>query len=121
LCVDAGTDVLGMKLKAEEASDKSHFVLNGRKMWITNGPIGGVFLGFTSFFLVFFLLIFFFFSLNIFKSCHFPTFQSINIILYVFVLVYARTGSKPMDLSMFIVESEFEGFSVGQHIKNKLG
>ncbi len=32
----AGSDVVSMKLKAEEKSDR--FVLNGTKMWITNGP-----------------------------------------------------------------------------------
>ena len=32
----AGSDVLGMKLKAQDRGD--HFLLNGTKMWITNGP-----------------------------------------------------------------------------------
>ncbi|EKD77858.1 MAG: hypothetical protein ACD_42C00149G0001 [uncultured bacterium] len=32
---EAGSDVLSMKLHAEEKSD--HFILNGHKMWITNG------------------------------------------------------------------------------------
>ncbi len=32
----AGSDVMGMKLKAEDRGD--HFLLNGNKMWITNGP-----------------------------------------------------------------------------------
>lgn len=32
----AGSDVVGMKLKAELKGD--HYVLNGNKMWITNGP-----------------------------------------------------------------------------------
>lgn len=32
----AGSDVLGMKLKAEKKGNK--WVLNGNKMWITNGP-----------------------------------------------------------------------------------
>ncbi len=32
----AGSDVVSMKLKAEDKGD--HFVLNGSKMWITNGP-----------------------------------------------------------------------------------
>jgi isovaleryl-CoA dehydrogenase len=32
----AGSDVVGMKLKAERKGDR--FVLNGTKMWITNGP-----------------------------------------------------------------------------------
>ena len=33
---NAGSDVVGMKLRAERHGD--HFVLNGSKMWITNGP-----------------------------------------------------------------------------------
>jgi isovaleryl-CoA dehydrogenase len=32
----AGSDVMSMELRAEEKGD--HFVLNGTKMWITNGP-----------------------------------------------------------------------------------
>jgi isovaleryl-CoA dehydrogenase len=32
----AGSDVVGMKLKAEKTGDR--YVLNGTKMWITNGP-----------------------------------------------------------------------------------
>jgi isovaleryl-CoA dehydrogenase len=32
----AGSDVVSMKLRAERQGD--HFVLNGNKMWITNGP-----------------------------------------------------------------------------------
>lgn len=33
----SGSDVVSMKLKAERKGD--HFVLNGSKMWITNGPV----------------------------------------------------------------------------------
>lgn len=33
---NAGSDVMGMSLKAEKKGD--HYVLNGNKMWITNGP-----------------------------------------------------------------------------------
>lgn len=33
---DAGSDVVGMRLKADDKGD--HYVLNGNKMWITNGP-----------------------------------------------------------------------------------
>ena len=36
----AGSDVVSMKLRAEKKGD--HFVLNGSKMWITNGPGGDV-------------------------------------------------------------------------------
>jgi isovaleryl-CoA dehydrogenase len=32
----AGSDVIGMKLKAEDKG--GHYLLNGSKMWITNGP-----------------------------------------------------------------------------------
>ena len=32
----AGSDVVSMKLRAERKGD--HFILNGNKMWITNGP-----------------------------------------------------------------------------------
>jgi isovaleryl-CoA dehydrogenase len=32
----AGSDVIGMKLKAQDKG--SHYLLNGTKMWITNGP-----------------------------------------------------------------------------------
>ena len=32
----AGSDVLGMQMRAERHGE--HYVLNGRKMWITNGP-----------------------------------------------------------------------------------
>ena len=37
----AGSDVLSMQMRAERRGD--HFVLNGRKMWITNGPDADVF------------------------------------------------------------------------------
>jgi isovaleryl-CoA dehydrogenase len=33
---EAGSDVVGMRLSAELRGD--HYLLNGRKMWITNGP-----------------------------------------------------------------------------------
>jgi len=36
----AGSDVVSMKLRAEKKSDR--YVLNGTKMWITNGPGGDV-------------------------------------------------------------------------------
>jgi isovaleryl-CoA dehydrogenase len=54
------------------------YVLNGSKMFITNGPIGDVF------------------------------------------LVYARTGENRKDLSTFIVERGFSGFSVGRKL-SKMG
>src|ERR1051325_7687903 len=36
----AGSDVVGMRLKAERRGE--HYVLNGNKMWITNGPDASV-------------------------------------------------------------------------------
>ena len=36
----AGSDVVGMKLRAEKKGDR--YVLNGTKFWITNGPIADV-------------------------------------------------------------------------------
>ena len=33
---EAGSDVVGMRLRAERRGDR--YILNGRKMWITNGP-----------------------------------------------------------------------------------
>ena len=33
---EAGSDVVGMRLQAERRGDR--YILNGRKMWITNGP-----------------------------------------------------------------------------------
>ncbi len=33
---EAGSDVVAMKLRAEKRNDR--YILNGRKMWITNGP-----------------------------------------------------------------------------------
>jgi len=33
---DAGSDVVGMKLRADKKGDR--YILNGSKMWITNGP-----------------------------------------------------------------------------------
>ncbi len=36
----AGSDVVGMRLRAEKRGDR--YVLNGSKMWITNGPIAEV-------------------------------------------------------------------------------
>jgi len=78
----AGTDVLGLSTTARKDGDD--YVLNGTKMWITNGCIsddeqGDVY------------------------------------------LVYARTGDKSSDLSLFLVEKGTEGFSVGQRIKDKCG
>ena len=40
-----GTDVLGMKTSATLSKDKQHWVLNGEKMWITNGALSDSELG----------------------------------------------------------------------------
>lgn len=34
----AGSDVMNMALRAEKSTDGDDFILNGHKMWITNGP-----------------------------------------------------------------------------------
>lgn len=82
----AGTDVLGMRTTAKRAGD--HYILNGRKMWITNGTIDE------------------------------------NKTPCDCVLIYARTGEDKngrAEISTFLVEKEFEGFTVGQKISNKTG
>lgn len=79
----AGTDVLGMRTTARKKGDV--YVLDGAKMWITNGAIDDATLG------------------DVF-------------------LVYARMEGAPRNqLSMFIVEKGFPGFSLGQRIKDKMG
>jgi isovaleryl-CoA dehydrogenase len=82
-----GTDVLGMQSSATQSGKNQPYLLNGRKMWITNGTID---------------------DQN--TPCD-------------IVLVYAldSTVSKEKSISSFIVENGFEGFSVGQKIKDKLG
>ncbi|HRH17994.1 MAG TPA: isovaleryl-CoA dehydrogenase [Aquabacterium sp.] len=35
---EAGSDVVSMRLSAQRSPDGMHYVLQGRKMWITNGP-----------------------------------------------------------------------------------
>lgn len=72
----AGSDAVGMTTRAVREGD--YYVLNGTKMFITNGPIGDVF------------------------------------------LVYARTGEGRQDLSTFIVESGFAGFTVSKKL-SKMG
>jgi isovaleryl-CoA dehydrogenase len=37
----AGSDVMGMRLRAERRHD--HYLLNGTKYWITNGPVADIF------------------------------------------------------------------------------
>lgn len=71
-----GSDATGMATRAEKKDD--HYLLNGSKMFITNGPNGDVF------------------------------------------LVYCRSGEPHKDLSLFIVEKEFEGFEKGRKL-SKMG
>jgi isovaleryl-CoA dehydrogenase len=40
-----GTDVLGMKTTAALSADKTHWILNGQKMWCTNGALSDKDLG----------------------------------------------------------------------------
>ncbi|KAF1773151.1 Acyl-CoA dehydrogenase/oxidase, N-terminal [Phytophthora cactorum] len=82
-----GTDVLGMRTTAKKSDCGKFYLLNGTKMWITNGALNDTELGDT-------------------------------------FLVYARTGNSgkaKQDFSSFIVEKGFEGFSLGQRIKDKCG
>lgn len=71
-----GSDAIGMTTRAVKNGD--HYLINGSKMFITNGPIGDVF------------------------------------------LVYARTGDEKQNLTTFIVERDFPGFSVGKKL-SKMG
>jgi isovaleryl-CoA dehydrogenase len=77
-----GTDVLGMKTNAK--LDGDDYVINGAKMWITNGTLDGKSTG----------------------DCY---------------LVYARTGEKKSQISLFLVEKGMPGFSLGQKIEDKCG
>jgi isovaleryl-CoA dehydrogenase len=72
----AGSDAMGLQLQAKKVGDK--YILNGTKMWITNGPLAD------------------------------------------FFWVYAKTGPTKKDISTFIVEKTFKGFSVGKKL-HKLG
>ncbi len=78
-----GTDVLGMESTAVKQA--SNYVINGRKMWITNGTI-----------------------------------DDQNTAADI-VWLYAKTGPKKTDMSTFLIEKSFKGYTVGQKIKNKLG
>ena len=78
---EAGTDVFGMASRFEKQNN--HYVLNGRKMWITNGA------------------------------------QDENKTPADCVLLYAQSHKK--EISTFIIEKGFEGYEVGQKIKDKTG
>jgi isovaleryl-CoA dehydrogenase len=74
----AGSDALGMRTRAVKKGGR--YLLNGEKMWITNGPDANV------------------------------------------IVVYAKTGAvdERKDITAFIVESDFRGFSRGAKL-DKLG
>lgn len=75
--VGSGSDVVSMKTKAVKVGNK--YILNGSKMWITNGPDCDV------------------------------------------CFVYAKTSDGPKNnISVFLVEKGFKGFSVAQKL-DKLG
>ena len=78
---EAGTDVFGMASRFEK--QKNHYILNGQKMWITNGA------------------------------------QDENNTPADCVLLYAQSHKK--EISTFIIEKGFEGYEVGQKIKDKTG
>jgi len=74
----SGSDVVSMRLRAEKRNDR--YVLNGTKMWITNGPDANT------------------------------------------MVIYAKTDPErhSRGITAFIVEREFQGFSVAQKL-DKLG
>lgn len=80
-----GTDVLNMTTRATKSGDE--YVLNGRKMWITNGTTD-----------------------EDGTPCD-------------VLLLYAKTGESNgrSQISTFIVDKNFSGFSVGQKIRDKCG
>ncbi len=74
----SGSDAFSLKTRAEKKGD--HYVLNGTKLWITNGAEADIFI--------------------------------------IFANLYPEKGYK--GITAFIVERDFEGFSVGKK-ENKLG
>jgi isovaleryl-CoA dehydrogenase len=79
----AGTDVMGLRTTARREGDQ--YILNGAKMWITNGAVSKTELG------------------DVF-------------------LVYARVaGAERSQVSMFLVEKGYKGFSLGQKLEDKCG
>lgn len=74
----SGSDVVSMRLRAEKRNDR--YVLNGTKMWITNGPDADT------------------------------------------MVIYAKTDPErhSRGITAFVVEREFQGFSVAQKL-DKLG
>ena len=81
----AGTDAAAMVCKAKISDDGSHYILNGEKMWVTNGASADIFVLFA-------------------KDVDHPDYG------------VKRHGGT----TAFIVEKDFEGFSVGKK-EDKLG
>jgi len=81
----AGTDAAAMSCKAELSEDGTHYILNGEKMWVTNGVQADILVLFA-------------------KDINHPDYG-----------VKKHGGT-----TAFIVESSFEGFSVGKK-EDKLG
>jgi len=75
---NAGSDPASMEMTAIDKGD--HYVLNGTKLWITNGQAAGTFV----------------------------------------IFAYTNPEERHKGMSAFIVESGFEGFSVGKH-ENLMG
>jgi len=81
----AGTDAAAMTCKAKLSDDGTHYILNGEKMWVTNGT------------------------------------QAKIIVLFAKDVDHPEYGVKKHGgTTAFIVESSFEGFSVGKK-EDKLG
>ena len=79
-----GTDVLGLKTRAKKEGD--HYIIDGQKMWITNGCVDE------------------------------------DQTAADLVLIYARcAGQDRKKVSSFLIEKGFQGYSVGQKIRDKLG
>lgn len=74
----AGSDIVSLRMKAEKKG--SRYILNGTKLWITNGSHADI------------------------------------------MVIYAKTdpSAGPRGITAFLVEKNFKGFSVGQHL-DKLG
>jgi isovaleryl-CoA dehydrogenase len=90
---NAGSDVVSMKLKAEKKGDK--YILNGNKMWITNGPDANVFIIYAK------------------TDCSTGSKGSGS-------KSAGSKGSGSKDITAFIVERDFPGFSRHQKL-DKLG
>ncbi|MCH1591707.1 MAG: acyl-CoA dehydrogenase family protein, partial [Candidatus Thalassarchaeaceae archaeon] len=81
----AGTDAAALGCKARISEDGSHYVLNGEKMWVTNGSSADIYVLFA-------------------KDIDHPEFGN----------------KKHGGTTAFIVESSFDGFSIGKK-EDKLG